>query len=114
MADANNTLRLQIVTQLDNAGIKYTKEQIDQLELGLRRAGKSGSEAGQEFGKLEKALGKLPGPIGNISNAIGGYAGKLGLILGAFQTGFSLGEKLRETTVKIWLFVHDCGYSFAA
>ena len=99
MADVNNKLRLQIVTQLDAAGIKATKDQVDQLELGLRRAGNSGEEAGQKFGALEKALGKLPGPIGQIGSKLGGLAGKATLVFGAFSTGVEIGNKIYSNIV---------------
>lgn len=99
MADVNNKLRLQIVTQLDAAGIKATKEQVDQLELGLRRAGNTGEQAGQKFGALEKALGKMPGPIGKIGSAIGGLGGSISLIIGALTMGIEIGNKIYEKFV---------------
>jgi hypothetical protein len=99
MADINNKLRLQIVTQLDAAGIKATKEQVDQLELGLRRAGNSSQEAGGKFGQLEKALGKMPGPLGKIGETLGGLAGKASLVIGAFSMGVEIGNKIYENVV---------------
>ena len=96
MADANNKLRLQIVTQLDAAGIKATKEQVDSLELGLRRAGNAGSESGQKFGQLEKALGNLPGPIGKIGGALGGLGGQAAMVIGAFKLGWDIGDWIQE------------------
>lgn len=94
MADVNNKLRLQIVTELDAAGIKATKDQVDALELGLRRAGHTGEESGEKFGRLEKALGKLPGPLGKIGGAMGGLAGKATMIIGAFSVGVEIGQKI--------------------
>lgn len=99
MSDANNRLRLEIVTQLDAAGIKATKEQVDQLEVSLRKAGGGGAAAGQQFGQLEKALGNLPGPLGKIGNALGGVAGQAALAIGAFKTGFAIGEQLHDWAV---------------
>lgn len=96
MADVNNKLRLDIVTELDAAGIKATKDQVDKLELGLRRSGNSGEDAGKKFGKLEKALGSLPGPIGKIGGALGGMAGQITMVIGVFKLGFELGKKIRE------------------
>ena len=96
MADVDNKLRLDIVTELDAAGIKATKDQVDKLELGLRRSGNTGEESGQKFGKLEKALGSLPGPIGKIGGALGGLAGQITMVVGAFKVGFKIGEKIRE------------------
>lgn len=106
MADVNNKLRLQIVTQLDAAGIKATKEQVDQLELGLRRAGNSGQESGSKFGKLEKALGRLPGPIGKIGGALGGLAGTATLVFGAFSLGVEIGNKIVDLAKK-WGLMAD-------
>lgn len=103
MADVNNKLRLQIVTQLDEAGIKATKDQIDQLELGLRRTGNSGEDAGQKFGKLEKALGGLPGPIGKIGGALGGLAGTATMVFGAFSLGWEIGNKIVDLAKKFGL-----------
>jgi len=102
MADANNRIRLQIVTELDAAGIKATKEQIDSLELGIRRAGNTSVESGEKFGAMEKALGKLPGSIGRIGGALGGLAGQATMAIGAFTTGFKIGEQLREWTVGVY------------
>lgn len=99
MADANNKLRLQIVTELDAAGIKATKEQVDQLELGMRRAGNSGAETGEKFGRLEKALGKLPGPIGKIGGALGGLAGQVGMVIGALKLGIDIGNWIQEKCI---------------
>ena len=106
MSDANNKLRLQIITELDNMGIKATQDQVKKLEMMLLNEHHEGIKAALEheksFGKLEKAIGNLPGPIGQVTKALGGWGGKLGMIVGAFQTGFAIGEKLRETTVKIY------------
>lgn len=99
MADANNKLRLQIVTELDAAGIKATKEQVDQLELGMRRAGNSGAETGEKFGRLEKELGKLPGPIGKIGGALGGLAGQVGMVIGALKFGIDIGNWIQEKCI---------------
>lgn len=107
MADANNKLRLQIVTELDAAGIKATKEQVDQLELGLRRAGSSGAETGQKFGQLENALGKLPGPIGKIGGALGGLAGQATMVIGAFKLGWDIGDWLQEHCIAPLLGIKD-------
>lgn len=106
MADVNNKLRLQIVTQLDAAGIKATKDQVDQLELGMRRAGNSGEDAGQKFGKLEKAIGNVPGPIGKIGEALGGLAGKATMVFGAFSLGVEIGNKIVDTAKK-WGLMKD-------
>lgn len=100
MADVNNKLRLQIVTQLDAAGIKATKDQIDQLELGIRRSGNESLNAGEKFGSLEKALGKLPGPIGKIGGTLGGLAGKATMVAGAFMTGVEIGNKICDDILK--------------
>lgn len=103
MAATNNQLRLQIVTQLDAAGIKATKEQIDQLEKGIRAANSAASDGGGKFGKLEKALGKMPGKIGGITRALGGVAGTVGMMIGAFTTGVEIGNKFVDLQRKFGL-----------
>lgn len=100
MADVNNKLRLQIVTQLDAAGIKATKDQVDQLELGLRRAGNSASGSGEKFGQLEKSLGKLPGRLGEIGGKLGGLAGQATMVFGAFSFGVEIGNKICDQLTK--------------
>lgn len=107
MADANNKLRLQIVTQLDAAGIKATKEQVDNLELGLRRAGNAGGESGEKFGRLEKELGKLPGPIGKIGGALGGLAGQATMVIGALKLGVDIGNWIQEKCIAPLLGIKD-------
>ena len=83
-----------------------TQDQVKKLEMMLLNEHHEGIKAALEheksFGKLEKAIGNLPGPIGQVTKALGGWGGKLGMIVGAFQTGFAIGEKLRETTGKIY------------
>lgn len=106
MADANNKLRLEIVTQLDAAGIKATKEQVNQLELGVRRAGNAGADSGQKFGQLEKALGRLPGPLGKIGSSLGGLAGQATMVIGAFSMGVEIGNKIVEQAQK-WGLMSD-------
>lgn len=96
MADVHNKLRLQIVTELDAAGIKATKEQVDQLELGVRRAGTSASTSGQKFGDLEKSIGKLPGRIGEVAGKLGGLAGQATMLFGAFSFGVEIGNKIMD------------------
>ena len=104
MADANNKLRLQIVTELDAAGIKATKEQVDQLELGIRRSGNTVADAGQKFGKWESFLGKLPGPLGKVGSMLGGLAGQATMVAGAFTMGWNFGEQIVELQKKLGLF----------
>lgn len=101
MADANNKLRLQIITALDAIGIRKTKEEVDELGDKVRKAGNSGDEAGSKFGKLEKALGKLPGPIGRIGSAIGGWGGQIAMVVGVAKLGWDIGKKLVEWEYKI-------------
>ena len=57
---ADSKLRLQIVTALDNAGIKATKEQIENLHKELRKVNSStaGSAHGA-FGAANEKVGML-------------------------------------------------------
>ena len=57
---ADSKLRLQIVTALDNAGIKATKEQIDSLEKSIGKfKGKAEEDVGGIFDKTNKGFSKI-------------------------------------------------------
>lgn len=87
---ANSELRLKIVTALDNAGIKATKDQIDGLEKQLAKVGKNSEKNG--LGSLFQIFGRFPGKIGQVSRMLGGFeksaaqAGKLLPSLGKGMT----------------------------
>ena len=91
---AENTLRMKIVTALDNAGIKATKDQIDGLEKQISKINKSGDQKGG-LNSLFQIFGRFPGKIGQVSRMLGGFeksaeqAGKLfpSLAKGAEQAG---------------------------
>lgn len=98
----NQELRLKIATALDNAGIKATEQQIDGLAEKVQKINK---EAGDK--KLENALGGLQGKLGQIGKALGGIPAKMGLIIGAFQTGYEIGTKFFDTVVRGWFGWED-------
>lgn len=85
---ANGTLRMDIITALDAAGIKATQQQIDGLTKQIEKVNSKGN-----IDKLENALGDMPGKLGKISKALGGVAGKIGGVIGAFTTGYEIGTK---------------------
>ena len=92
---ADSTMRMSIVTALDNAGIKATQDQIDGLEKQINKINEK-----TKTDKLENALGRMPGKLGGISKALGGVVGKLGLVAGAFTTGYELGTLFFEKVQK--------------
>ena len=85
---ANSTLRMDIVTALDNAGIKATEQQIAGLEKQLNKVNEK-----SKLDKLENSLGKLPGNLGKIQGALGGIAAKAASVFGAFMMGYDIGTK---------------------
>lgn len=95
---ADSKLRLSIVTALDNAGIKMTKDQIDGLEKSLQKLSDNGSS---KVEKVAGAFGGIPGQLGKIAKGFGGVAGQAALAVGVFTTCFKVGEKLNETYNKI-------------
>lgn len=95
---ADSKLRLSIVTALDNAGIKMTKDQIDGLEKSISKLSDNGSS---KVERVAGAFGGIPGPLGKIAKSFGGVAGQAALAVGVFTTCFKIGEKLNETFSKI-------------
>lgn len=92
---ADSKLRLQIVTALDAAGIKATQEQIDGLAKQIEKVDKD-----DKIKKLENAFGNMPGILGKFSKALGGVVGKAGMLVGAFTTGYQLGDMFFEKVQK--------------
>ena len=95
----DSKLKLQIVTALDNAGIKVTEQQINNLGKSIQNINKSNKDG---FSDMEKALGKQPGLIGKISSAMGGIGAKVGLIVGALQAGISVGKEISGFLKEHW------------
>lgn len=108
---ADSKLKLQIVTALDAAGIKATKEQIDKMENALAKVNKNGSSS---LGSLEQKLGKIPGPVGKIANMFEGLGGKVAkfggiatLVIGTFKTGWDIGSWVNDKVVKPLFKIKD-------
>ena len=93
-------IRLQIVTALDKAGIKATKEQVDMMTASVvdanRKMGKSANEVAGALGRMPGPFGKITGALGNLGGAMGKVVGTTGMVVGAFETGWAAGEKLRQ------------------
>lgn len=92
---ANGKLRMDIVTALDNAGIKATEDQINGLEKQITKL-----NAKSSTDQVEKALGRMPGKLGQIGGALSGIAGKISLVVGAFTTGYEIGTMFFDKVVK--------------
>lgn len=93
---ADGKLRLQIVTALDNAGIKATKEQIESLEKSLSKVNRQGG-----MSELNKGFGELGGTVGKVLKGLGGIGGKIARaiplvskVTAAFMTGYEAGKLL--------------------
>lgn len=88
---ADNKLRLDIVTALDNAGLKATKEQLDGLEKTLRKTNSTG------VGKLSNGLTKLPGKLGDVISGFGQVGSAIGAVYlswKTFQEGLKIGQAI--------------------
>lgn len=102
---ADSKLRLQIVTALDDAGLKATKQQIDSMEKSLTKL--NNSSGGTGLSRLEKQLGSIQGPLGKLApifEGIGGAVAKFGVmstaVIGAFKTGWDIGAWLWEKAIQ--------------
>ena len=98
----NNTLRLQIVTALDNAGIKATKEQIDSLTKSIQNVNKGGS-----FDQASRGIGKMQGPLGKLQDMfkdLNGIIGKIGVsitaVAASFKAGWDVGEWIDKHVIQ--------------
>lgn len=66
MADAK--LKLSIITALDNAGIKATKEQVGQLENSLKNVNKTSGNTGSALaGTFKNAMTYIKGAAGGLA-----------------------------------------------
>lgn len=93
---SDSKLRLQIITQLDAAGIKATKDQVDKLEQSFKKTTDTGKSG---FDSLEGQLKEMPGLFGALGKALGPVGRVLGGIGGAialFKEGYEIGQKIRE------------------
>lgn len=99
---ANSTLKMEIVTALDNAGIKATEQQIAGLEKQLNKMNDK-----SKMDKLESAFGGLPGKLGRISSALGGLAAKVSSVMGAFTVGWEIGTKINDNIIKPLFGIKD-------
>ena len=93
-------IRLQIVTALDKAGIKATKEQVDMMSASVmdanRKMGKLANETAGALGRMRGPVGKLTNAFSNLGGTMGKVVGVTGMVVGAFETGWAVGTKLRE------------------
>ena len=106
---ADSKLKLQIVTALDNAGIKATKEQIAGLEKELSKLndnpGLSGAE--KKLGKLQGPLGKLQDMFGGLNGTIAKVGGTVTAVAAAFKAGWDIGEWLNSNVIEPLFGVKD-------
>lgn len=95
MADAK--LRLSIITALDNAGIRATKEQVASLEKQLRNASNTGSKAGSS----------ISGTFKDVMTYIKAAAGGLGLFWAAGPKLFKFFEDVQNNSKEMAEGVKD-------
>lgn len=107
---ADSKLRLQIVTALDAAGIKATKEQLDGVEKSLNKLNQSGDGTD----KLVKKLGHMPGSLGKVGGALDALGGKIGAVGGkamavmaAWKIGWDIGTWINDNVVKPLFGIKD-------
>ena len=98
---ADSKLKLQIVTALDNAGIKATQEQIAGLEKEFSNlnnsAGMSGAE--KKLSKLQGPLGKLQDMFGGLNGTIAKVGGTITAVAAAFKAGWDIGNWIQEKVI---------------
>ena len=106
---ADSKLRLQIVTALDNAGIKATKDQIESLNSTLSKTGD-----GNKLGEIERTIGKMEGPLGklqelfeNCNGTIAKFGVKSLAVLAAFKAGWDIGEWINEKIINPLFGIQD-------
>lgn len=106
---ADSKLRLQIVTALDNAGIKATKDQVESLNKTLSKTGD-----GNKLGEVERTIGKMEGPLGklqelfeNCNGTIAKFGVKSLAVLAAFKAGWDIGEWINEKVINPLLGIKD-------
>lgn len=107
---ADSKLKLQIVTALDNAGIKATKEQIEGMEKSLNKL----NQGGDGTDKLVKRLGHMPGTLGKIGGSLDALGGKIGAVGGqamavmaAWKIGWDIGTWINDNVVKPLFGIKD-------
>lgn len=96
-------LKLSIVTALDAAGIKATKEQIEGIEKSLQSLNNKGNNTKETFGGLDGSMTKMPGILGKMQGQLSGIAGTVGKIGGTiaaaiavWEKGVEIGESIRN------------------
>ena len=78
----NNNLKLQIITALDNAGIKATKQQINSLTNEVQKAN---SQMTGSSKNVDKVFRKLGGNVADFAGAFGKLGGSIGIAYAGFQ-----------------------------
>lgn len=85
-------IRISISSALNAAGIEATKQQIDAMSGHLQKANaemRNSAKAGESWTKL-------PGVFGKVQGALGGVAGTALAVVGAFKTGWDIGNWIQQ------------------
>ena len=106
---ADSKLKLQIVTALDNAGIKATKEQIASLENELSKVGnnKGLSDAERKLSKLGGPLGKLQDMFGGLNGTLAKVGGTATAVAAAFKAGWDIGDWIQTNVINPLFKIKD-------
>lgn len=99
----NNNLKLQIITALDNAGIKATKQQINSLTVDVQKANSQMGGLGGSSKNVDKVFRKLGGNVADFAGAFGKLGGAMGILYGATQAfigSFKMADKFFQSFAK--------------
>ena len=92
---ARKDIKISITSALNAAGIEATKQQIDEMSGRLQKANaemKNSAAAAQGWTKL-------PGVFGKVQGALGGIAGTALAVVGAFKTGWDIGNWIQSNII---------------
>lgn len=97
-------VRIHLSTYLKDAGIKASRQQVDQLAKDVQKLNNN-MQASTD--RTAKSLGKLPGAFGKIQEAMGGFLAKAMSVIGSFKVGWEIGTWINENVVRPLFGVKD-------
>ncbi len=107
---SDSKLKLQIVTALDNAGIKATKDQIESLNKTINKTASNGAG----LNEVERTIGKMEGPFGKLqelfeksNNKLAAFGTRAIAVMAAFKAGWDIGEWLNDKVIKPLFGISD-------
>ena len=88
-------IRISISSALNAAGIEATKQQIDAMSGHLQKA----NAEMRNSAAAAQGWTKLPGVFGKVQGALGGIAGTALAVVGAFKTGWDIGNWIQSNII---------------